>query len=89
MLDVSQITSYKITLICLSVCRSVLSPSITKFSQDSWPKSGPKLDFLPFFFEFGSYVFLEIAYNDSLQQCLTSSRCKSHPPNLSQNWAQN
>ena len=29
------------------------------------------------FLEFGSYVFLEIAYNDSLRQCLTSSRGKT------------
>ena len=28
--------------------------------------------------EFGSYVFLEIAYDDSLRQCLTSSRGKIH-----------
>ena len=28
--------------------------------------------------EFGSYVFLEIVYNDSLGQCLTSSRVKIH-----------
>ena len=33
-------------------------------------KSGPKCRFL----EFGSLVFLEIAYSDSLQQCLISSR---------------
>ena len=44
------------------------------------------------FIEFGSYIFLEI---DSLRQCLTSSRGKTHDknfwgPNLSQtgqNWA--
>ena len=41
------------------------------------------------FLEFGSYVFLEIAYNDSLRQCLTSSRGKTHEkhfegPNLGQ-----
>ena len=30
------------------------------------------------FFEFGLLVFLEIAYNDSLQQCITSSRNKTH-----------
>ena len=29
------------------------------------------------FLEFGSLVFLEIAYNDSLQQCLTYSRGKN------------
>ena len=28
--------------------------------------------------EFESYVFLEIIYNDSLGQCLTSSRVKIH-----------
>ena len=35
----------------------------------NWPKSGPNEVFV----EFGSQVFLEIAYNDSLQQCVTSS----------------
>ena len=30
------------------------------------------------FLEFGSYFFLEIAYNNRLQQCLTSSRGKTH-----------
>ena len=38
-------------------------------------KSVPKLDFCHFL-KFGSLVFLEIAYNDSLQQCITSSRGK-------------
>ena len=45
------------------------------------------------FLKFGSLIFLEIAYNDSLQQCLTSSRDKIHEkhfwgPNLCQ-WGQN
>ena len=40
-------------------------------------KSGPKLGFCHFL-KFGSLVFLEIAYNDSLQQCLTSSRDKTY-----------
>ena len=31
-----------------------------------------------YFVQFGPYVFLEIAYNDSLRQCLTSSRGKTH-----------
>ena len=35
----------------------------------SGPKSGPKLGFCHFL-KFVSLVFLEIAYNDSLQQCL-------------------
>ena len=30
------------------------------------------------FFKFGSLVFLEIRYNDSLQQCLTTKRAKIH-----------
>ena len=31
-----------------------------------------------YFLEFGSLVFLEIAYSDSLQQCLTFSCGKTH-----------
>ena len=49
------------------------------------------------FLEFGSYVFLEIAYNNSLRQRLMSSRGKSHEKNfenlnygqMGQNWAEN
>ena len=53
------------------------------------PKSGPKLVFCNCL-KFGSLVFLEIAYNDSLQQCVTSSRDKTQEknfwgPNLGQN----
>ena len=53
-------------------------------------KSGLKLGFLPFS-KFGSVVSLEIAYSDSLQQFITSSRDKVHEknlwgPNLGQNW---
>ena len=48
----------------------------TKFwrpeSEPDVPKSGLNLGFLPF----GLLVFLENAYSDSLQQCLTSSRGK-------------
>ena len=45
---------------------------------------------------FGSYVFLEITYNDSLRQCLPSNRGKTHEKKIgtlanlgqtSQNWA--
>ena len=35
-----------------------------------------------YFLEFGLYLFLEIAYNDSLRQCLKSSRDKTHEENL-------
>ena len=62
-----------------------------------WPKFGPmgtklilKLVFCHFF-KFGSLVFSEFAYNDSLQQCLACSRSKIHEkkekkcsPNLGQ-----
>ena len=34
------------------------------------------------FLESRLYVLLEIAYNDSLQQCLTSSGCKTHEKNF-------
>ena len=51
-------------------------------------KSGPKICFCHFL-EFSSLVFLESAYKYSLQQSLTSSRCKFHEkmfwdPNLGQ-----
>ena len=54
------------------------------------PKSGPKLVLFLHFLKFASLVFLEIAYNDSLQQCLTKKKFLA--PNLSQmgqNRAQN
>ena len=40
------------------------------------------------FFKFDSLVFLEVAYSDSLQQCLTSARGKTHEKCLgTQFWA--
>ena len=42
----------------------------------------------PHLYEFGSYVFLEIAYKDSLLQCLTYSRGKIHKKRFeAQIWA--
>ena len=38
-----------------------------------------------YFLKFDSLVFLEIAYNDSLQQCLISNRSKFHEKKLGQN----
>ena len=51
-----------------------------------------KTRFLFNFLKFGSLVFLEIAYNDNLQQFLTSNRGKTYEKNflelnLGQNWA--
>ena len=55
------------------------------------PKSGLKLGFFPFsqFWLIFSLFFFEIAYNDSLQQCLTSSGVEIYgkkigDPNLGQ-----
>ena len=65
-----------------------------RFLKKNGP-NGPKLGrVFCHFLEFGSLVFLEIAYNDSLQQFLPSSAGKTHEsifggPNLgqtSQNW---
>ena len=44
---------------------------------------GPKIKFFfGHFLKFASLVFLEIAYDDSLQQCLKSSRDKIHEKNF-------
>ena len=51
----------------------------------SWVKRAkiePKIRFLLLFSQVFSLVFLEISHNDSLQQCLTSSRGKSHEKKL-------
>ena len=45
-------------------------------------KVGPKTSFFCHFLKFSSLVFLEIAYNDSLQQFLTCSRGNIHEKNL-------
>ena len=47
-----------------------------------WAKIGPETRFFCYFLKFGSLVILEIAYNDSLQQCVTSSRDKIHKENF-------
>ena len=44
-----------------------------------WAKIGPKIKgFFDIFLKFGSLVFLEIAYDDSLEPCLTTRRTKTH-----------
>ena len=54
----------------------------------------PEIGFFSILSSFDSLVFLEIAYNDCLQQFLTSSSGNTHDksfrcPNLGQNWAWN
>ena len=50
---------------------------MSKFGPNE-PKSGSKLSFFPLFLKFGSLVFLEISHDNTLQQCLTSSKGKTH-----------
>ena len=58
-------------------------------------KISPETRFFYHFLKFGSLVFLEITYSDSLQECLTCSRGEIHEknfwgPNLGQrdkNWS--
>ena len=45
------------------------------------PKSCLNLDFC-YFFKFGSLVFLEIGYSDSLQQYVTCNRGRTHKKGL-------
>ena len=49
-----------------------------KFWWAKWAKIGPKTSFFFIFSSFGSLVFLEIAFNNTLQQCLTCSIGKIH-----------
>ena len=49
------------------------------FGAQMWVKEakiGPETRFCCQFLKFGSLAFLEIAYNDNLQQCITSNRSK-------------
>ena len=53
------------------------------------PKLGPNLGFWPFF-QFASSVFLDIAQDCSLGQCLTSSRAETSSKKFcGPNWGQN
>ena len=80
---VGQCPRKSLSSVCPSVFPSVrpsVPPSVTKFSQDCiisffWYCTWRNLVFWHFL-KFGSLVFLEIAYIDSLQQCLTCSRGK-------------
>ena len=76
---------------CLTPCVEV--KSIRKiFAAQIWAKQAkirPKIKVFRHFLKFGSLVLLEIAYNDSLQQYLTSSGGRTHEKNLGQNRALN
>ena len=77
-----------------------MKPDFLKKKKNWWPEFGPngskllpKLVFFNNFLKFCSLVFLEIAYNDSLQECVTSSTHKIVRGQIStktvQNQAQN
>ena len=66
---------------CLTSSRGKTHEKI--FWAQIWAKEakiGPETFFFFFchFLKFGSLVFLEIAYKDSLRQCIRSSRGKTH-----------
>ena len=50
---------------------------------------GPELGFTPFFSKFASLVSLDIAYDQSLGQCLASSRPETSKKKFGPNWGQN
>ena len=52
-----------------------------KMFESKEPQLVLKLVFFCHFLKFGSLVFLEIAYNDTLQQCLILSRSKIYEKN--------
>ena len=45
-------------------------------------RNWPETSFFPHFLKFGVLVFLEIACNYSLQQCITYSKDKTHEKNF-------
>ena len=57
----------------------------TKCWAQIWSKGAkisPETRFFYHFLKFGSLVFLEITYNDSLQKCLTCIRGENHENNF-------
>ena len=64
------------------------------FGAQIWLKGtkiGPETSFFYHFLKFGLLIFVAIAYNDSLQQCVTCSRSKILEKIFlgGQNWSQN
>ena len=54
-----------------------VKPTKKFFCLKFGPTLGPKLGVFFHLLKFGSLVFLEIAYNDNLQQCMICSRGKT------------
>ena len=58
-----------------------VKPTKKKIGTEIWVKQvkiASKISLFGDFFKFDSLAFLEIAYNDNLQQYVTSSRSKTH-----------
>ena len=53
------------------------SPNMVK-----WAKMGPKIKFFCHFFKFGSFIFQEIKYDNSLKHCPTTSGGKTYEKNF-------
>ena len=69
--------------VSLQQCVGFITGKIHKkvFGAQLWAKEAKirsKTRFFCHLLQFGLLVYLEIAYNDSLQQCITSSRGKTH-----------
>ena len=59
------------------------------FGDQIWAKKGQKLGGFCHLLKFGSLVFLQFAYNDSLEQSLTASRDKTCKKNWGPNFGPN
>ena len=59
-----------------------LKKEVGSLNMDSMDLNQAQNEVFHHFLGFGSYVFLEIAYNNSVRQCLTSSRSKVHENNF-------
>ena len=81
--------------VSLQQCVGFITGKIHKkvFGAQLWAKEAKirsKTRFFCHLLQFGLLVYLEIAYNDSLQQCIASSRGKTHEKkNLERNLGQN
>ena len=68
---------------CLTSCRGrICEKKFRGLNLDQRDQNRVRKQVFCHFIKFVSSVFLEIAYNDSLQQCITSSISKTHKQNF-------
>ena len=87
--DIYMLISYMFTLVFSDWRSQIFYKKVGGLNFGSMGLSQAQSEVFPHSLEFGWYVFLGIAYNDSLLQCLTSSRSKIYTkklwgPNLDQ-----